>query len=278
MNVVKHYLTENPMKVEWELSRRRMLPKNWKAQNAIAYSIVGMIYLGLFYMVISAAAAVDPVYLFFAMIALTVFALPIVVHGSIAGERQARSLETLFAAPVTPGQIVAGKVIRALPTLVLIVGSIVVLMFFVGIVRVFQPDSYMSAANVTFATYMVGMVGEVSLAVFVTGIAIWISSVTRTTGAALLGTVGALIVVFAVVPSLIWPFFSLIDQQLPGMLFAGHPIGFFAWLIGPSEVIKESQTVFAWLGMVSWGLLGFGLLAAATRRLATERRTGVETR
>lgn len=267
------------MMVEWQMSKRRMLPKNWKPQHAVSYSIIGVIYVGIFYLVVSSAAAIDPVYLYFAMLGMSAFVLPVVVHGAIAGERQARSLESLFAAPVTPGQIVVGKMVRALPAFLAVTVSFLALMLFVAFVREVHPNAYSGDAAVSPFTYVLGLAAQLSSSILIVGIGIAVSSMTRTAGAALLGSIGAMLLVFVILPSVVFPFFGLFDDQLPQSLMGGHPFGFLAWMLeAPGGTTKVGMTPFAWTGLATWTLVGIGLMVFATQRLTKERKRGVETR
>ena len=56
---------------------------------------------------------IDPLMLILGFLGLMLFAIPLLLHASIAGERERRSWDMLLVAPITHGQIVIGKFMGA---------------------------------------------------------------------------------------------------------------------------------------------------------------------
>lgn len=106
----KELVTDNPMLIEIRRFMRRFMGSN-AATNLIAISITLMlltvinmlVYINEFHYIGTAV-----------VLLLTVSLLvPIMLHGSIAGERERRTWDMLLVAPVTNSQIIAGKFIGA---------------------------------------------------------------------------------------------------------------------------------------------------------------------
>jgi ABC-type transport system involved in multi-copper enzyme maturation permease subunit len=85
--------------------------------NSVILSLVLICYAGLVLVVADNRDGMDPTILVhLEMILLTLFA-PMMLYGSIAGERERRSWDLLLAAPITKSQIVAGKFMGAMAAL-----------------------------------------------------------------------------------------------------------------------------------------------------------------
>ena len=106
MNWWEDLVTGNPMLIEIQRSTRKFFGTN-ATQSAVAIIIILLIYIFL----IGATVAYSLNYLITAnfMMLLLVAVAPIMLHASIAGERERRSWDMLLVAPVSKAQIVAGK-------------------------------------------------------------------------------------------------------------------------------------------------------------------------
>ena len=271
----RRHISENPMTVELQIARRKMMPSNMKSQAVASYVVVGIIYLGLAYIVIQAASAIDPSFLFYPMLILSLFVVPVVLHGCLAGERQARSLEMLYAAPISPSQIVAGKMLRAVPAFLGVVVSCAFLMFVVAVVRPFQDDGFFAPDPYPLWGYGLAIMTVVSTTFFVAAAAAWVSSRAKTTGAALLGTVGFLVGVFVVLPVFGTAIEFAIDQTGSGTIFLTNPIGM---LNVPNQMrwsdTPTSDATVAWVAVFVYFAAGVMLLVSTVRRLNKERVEG----
>lgn len=269
----------NMVEAEWTAVKRKMHPKNWRANSAAAYAVVACIYMFMFYIVIQAAGSIEPTYLFFPMMFFTLLVLPVVLHGSISGERQSRSLESLYAAPVSPGEILLAKATRAIPALLGIIVSCGFLMLLVGVVRAFQPPMFSADTRTGFLIFLFGFVGVFALAFLVTGITMWISAVSKSTGSALLGTVGAMIGLFLIVPIVVATLIGLISPEFLENVIGIHPMGFVGVLLFNQDSFDGSgaaeRDVIAGVGVLIWFLIGAVFWGMAVSKLNRERSSGV---
>lgn len=108
-------VTENPMRIEIQRLRRRFFSfSSSNSLNSVVLALAIVCYVGVLMSVISARGAFPPIGLVFAELALFTIMAPAMLYGAIAGEREKRTWDLLLAAPVSHGQIVAGKFLAAL--------------------------------------------------------------------------------------------------------------------------------------------------------------------
>lgn len=266
---------ENPMTYEWVMIKRRMHPNNWRANNALGYAIVAVLYSGLFYVVIQNARNFEPLFMLYPMMFLPILVLPVVMHGAIAGEKQNRSLEMLFAAPVTPRQIVIGKSLRALPAIGSVLFGCGILMLLIIIVRIFVRDSFGFDTRTGPLIYLVGFCGIAALQWMVTAISLWVSAVSKSVGSSLLGSVGMMVFAFVIVPAMVLPLVALANPVLSERLFILNPAGFLVNLLDPNrDASGVTNDVFGLIAIVAWAITGFVFFHLATARLSRVRKAG----
>ena len=107
----------NPMRIEIARFRRRFLGANGPVVNKVAIGLAALCYVGLVMLVASLKGDMPPIALIMFQTGLFCFFGPSMLHGAIAGERERRSWDLLMVAPITKGQIVAGKFMGALAAL-----------------------------------------------------------------------------------------------------------------------------------------------------------------
>lgn len=279
MSFMRSLFVDNPMMVEWQMAKRKMKPQNWKTQGAISFSIILILLTGGIYFLATAAPFFDPAWLFVPEVAVLMLAIPLTLSPVVAGERQVRSLETLYAAPVTPGQIVTGKMLRGVFAAGATVGTFTVLMMFTAFVRAVNPlTNRFSETNLGFWVYPLCLFVVFATTVFNVGLGMWISSISKSTGSSLLASVTAMVVIWIFIPVLFVPIVSAGDTSTTEALFAMHPIGGTINFLSHTHTALEARDILAMAGPVFWTAGGLVLLALAGDRLTKERKKGVETR
>lgn len=148
---------------------------------------------------LAALAAYYAAYLAWQFLLLPLLAIVIliplaVLHSSIAGEREKRSIEVLLVAPLSSAQIVVAKLSKAvLPVAVSIVTFVPIAaaieLGHIGKPFAFQPPS----AVPVWLTFTLSMLLVVSSAAFSAGVTMFVSSRSRTTAAALIGSLFVLL-------------------------------------------------------------------------------------
>lgn len=109
MNLFRELVTDNPMMVElYRRTRRFTLSKDNRQNVWIGIVLIAVVFVlaALFF---AQAGSVTPWGMASIKLPLLCLALPLALHGAIAGERDRRSWDALCIAPVTDAQIVAGK-------------------------------------------------------------------------------------------------------------------------------------------------------------------------
>ncbi len=131
--------TKNPMMAEVTRFRKRFL-----SFRGSSVAINGGIGVVLVCYAIFAIACVnyrgdlDPLLLIMFFLWIMLFAIPLLLHASIAGERERRSWDMLLVAPITHGQIVVGKFMGAFAGLSMAFG---LYMIPVLVDALFNPDT-----------------------------------------------------------------------------------------------------------------------------------------
>lgn len=118
MSFWREWVTENPMRVEVVRLRRKFL--SVRGPNPAISAAVGLffvLYLLMVLVIWMMRGVLHPNWVVMIQTMLVAFLGPVLLHTSIAGEREARSWEMLLCAPVTTAQIVAGKILGAMGVL-----------------------------------------------------------------------------------------------------------------------------------------------------------------
>jgi ABC-type transport system involved in multi-copper enzyme maturation permease subunit len=100
----------NPMLVEINRFKKRFLSFHGPSNSVNGALGVILVLFALFCaFCILNRGDLPPIPLFFTGLTAQLFLIPIMLHGTIAGERERRSWEMLMVAPITKSQIVCGK-------------------------------------------------------------------------------------------------------------------------------------------------------------------------
>jgi len=223
---------------------------------------------------------VQVAYLMMILPFLSTFLLPAMVSPVIAGEYQRRSLEQLLAAPLSAGEIVYGKALRAVVPALMMLGIVLFMILLVAFGKIFYGHEPDSTVHSPFFSIPVMTIIFLTWSFFVTGSTIYVSSVTKSTSAALLASVGIQVGIFFVVPAIVLPVSSVVfGPQAAGYLGSVHPAGVMMFAVtkdvggqlNPGWVIT-----LAIIANAIYVALGILFLIMAGRKLATYRKTGFE--
>ena len=128
--------------------------------------------------------------------------IPSVLHATIAGEREKRSLDMLLVAPVTASQIVIGKFSRALVPIVALSLAIGLPTLVVELARSADGAERDGLNRSGMLGFVIASLFCLLFAMAIGGLTMWISSKTRTASAAMMSTIGALFLLLIVVPAI----------------------------------------------------------------------------
>ncbi len=199
----KHLFVGNPMFVEIQREKNKALAEhNWRGGQLAARVLLLVIYLFLLILTLRYVEYVEPVVLMYVMLGLATILIPAGLHGAIAGDREKRSLDMLLVAPVTPGQIIVGKFGKTFLSLMMLIVAIGIPAFIIELVKQGTP-TYRYGMQIDGITgYFQSLVLVIAASLAMGGMTMWISSKTRSNSGAMLATVGALFVLFVVVPAI----------------------------------------------------------------------------
>ncbi|MCC6403579.1 MAG: ABC transporter permease subunit [Fimbriimonadaceae bacterium] len=179
---------------------------------------------------------------------LMVILIPLaVLHGSIAGEREKRSIEVLLVAPLTSAQILFAKVSKGVLPVAVTIALFIPVALAIEIGHIWKPMlSPVRSVLPSWQTFLLAMAVVASSAMFSAGLTMFVSARAKTTGAALIGSLFALLAWLVGLPILdvsISGFGARPDSQLE--LYHTNPF----WVVGslisgqgasPSEPIRDS--------------------------------------
>ncbi|QYK52086.1 MAG: ABC transporter permease subunit [Fimbriimonadaceae bacterium] len=262
--------------------RRSSLESATGGSNKLG-SIIGVIILLLIVgsNLIMSARYIQVGYLMFILPVLATFLLPAMVSPVIAGEFQRRSLEQLLAAPLSSLDIVKGKALRAVVPVLMMLAVVFLMILLIGVGKIFQGHEPENGVVSPFISLPVSTILFFVWSYFVTGLTVFISSVTKSTSAALLASVGILVGLVFVVPAIIIPLSTVVfGPTVIGYLAAMHPAGMvaFAVLRDNSPEPISLPAVIAILVVSNCIYLAFGtlFLNLSAKKLGTYRKTGFE--
>lgn len=190
--VLRGLVAENPMlKLALRSQYRSFLPGSASARTV--WLLVGVVYVGLMALCATYAEVLVGDWLFFPTLVVMLL-LPLnILHGSIAGEREKRSLDNLLVAPLTSAQIVFAKAARALAALALCLLLIVGPYLAVEIARPFSEPLVTHRSNPVAFSFVNGILLCAGAGLASAGLVMLVSSRTRTTSAALVGSLFVLL-------------------------------------------------------------------------------------
>jgi ABC-type transport system involved in multi-copper enzyme maturation permease subunit len=135
----------------------------------------------------------DPLMLLALMLILLFFAIPLMLHASISGERERRSWEMLLVAPITHAQIVVGKFMGAFAGMSTAFGLFLIPVL---IDALFSPDA-------KFVTLVLGCLVILAQGASLIAMTLLISSRVKRPLIALAVSIGVVMIYFFLVPGLI---------------------------------------------------------------------------
>lgn len=182
-------IADNPMMIETKLFMRKFFGAhaiaNTLAIGAIAALLCLLIGLLYVYEIPYTGPAIA------ALVVLTL-AIPVLLHGAIAGERERRSWEMLMVAPITNAQIVIGKFAGVAQAILVITGA-----FAVAILMAYYPrDDRLATAPIVIGVAL-------SFAFLVAGFTMLISSFSKRSITAISVVYGGMFFMLVVLPALV---------------------------------------------------------------------------
>lgn len=232
---------DNPMRIEIARFRRRFLGFGGNGLTSAVLSLIILCYVGLVMLVINTRGDLPPVALIVFQTVLFCIFGPMMLHGSIAGERERRSWDLLLVAPISKAQIVVGKFMGAMAALAL---GAVAMALPIGIATVtyHRTTSYVSSEAYTevvmrgVSFWDVALSEGVSLAfcMLICALTIFLSARAKRPFMALGTTIGTLAVGLLVVPALLLSLTSG-DQFSSETFLYLNPFAAFAVMLEPSH-------------------------------------------
>lgn len=275
-----HLFKNNPMLAEIRREKNKALAQhNWRGGQLAARVLLGIVYLFILGLLLLNIDWVEPVILMYVLLTLEMILVPAALYGTIAGEREKRSLDLLLVAPVTPGQIVIGKFGRGFVSIIGLTLAIGLPAFVVEVV--WQVDgsygySMYAGERNGIAGFFVSLVFCLMAGLAIGGLTMWISSKTRTSSAAILTTVGAIFLLVAVTPAIALTMQD-IAPALSEFIVNMNP---FVGLAGAysGETLSYSQQLpssfYTWIAMLAYGLATVLTLYLASENVRELARGG----
>lgn len=259
MSFFSDHVTDNPMLVEIRRWKRRLLSSRGGG-TSIASIVLGIVfYLIILAAVASGSANVEPLWLIFIQGLLFVLLIPVMVSGTIAGERERRTWEILLVAPITKSQIVAGKFIAGFYTTCIFALFMIPPVLICSIMYKDAMLRYTLLAE--FYTMM--------LAVLLVAGSVWLSSRCRTTYLALGACLGSMFTLFVALPLFVSAMMQFGTAKSYDGLDTWYPMSILIRLADRDFLSRPYNPVdvVAW-NSVAYFLVAAMLLIAAGRSIA----------
>ena len=260
-------IADNPMMIETKLFMRKFFGAhaiaNTLAIGAIAALLCLLIGLLYVYEIPYTGPAIA------ALVVLTL-AIPVLLHGAIAGERERRSWEMLMVAPITNAQIVIGKFAGAAQAIFAITGA-----FAVAILMAYYPrDDRLMTAPVVIGVML-------SFAFLVAGFTMLISSFSKRSITAISVVYGGMFFMLVVLPALITassprsdeaafylnPFYVV--TQINQERTPGYYDGYNPAVVAQGQLAVNSYLVYGVMHIVMYSVLAVLCLYISIRTLNT---------
>lgn len=150
---VQTLFTQNPMMAEVTRFRKRFL--SFRGSSVAVNGGIGIVLVcyALFAIIcVYYRGDIPPILLIGGFMVLMFFAIPLMLHASIAGERERRSWDMLLVAPITHGQIIVGKFMGAFAGLAMAFGLFLIpVLIDATFMTKVQLDDILLASIVVFA-------------------------------------------------------------------------------------------------------------------------------
>ncbi len=198
-------ITKNPMMAEVTRFRKRFLSIRGSSVAINGGIGIVLVLYALFAMVcVYYRGDIEPIMLLGLFIILMLLAIPLLLHGSISGERERRSWDMLMVAPITHAQIIVGKFMGAFAGLGMAFG---LFMIPVMIDAAFHSESQF--VNVLLASITVMAQGASLIAM-----TLLISARVKRPLVALAVSIGVVMIYFVIVPMVMSSASFLLGQFL----------------------------------------------------------------
>lgn len=218
-----HLVSDNPMMNEtWRPYSRARGSVKGRANTWVVGVLVALIYLALVSTAIQNSQLWDPSIFLYGMLTIMMLVTGVVIYGAIAGDREKKTIELVYVAPVTISQIVAAKLARALVPIAACLATFIVPAIVIGLVRMNNgQDALSSRADLGYAV-LVGSVVSLATSTFVAGLAFFLSTLNRSMSGALTATVASLFV-FYVGGAVLCGVIGALNRDLAEFLITYHP-------------------------------------------------------
>lgn len=192
----------NPVFVEARQATLRMMGvQNLSASAKWNVIVVSVIFIGITALAMRYPTAVEPVMTLPILLTILNFLLPVVLHSVIAKEREKRSMDILLTCPVTPMQIVIGKLARGIPWFVFVSLLLLVPTFGALLMRlIFRHEMPGTTYSLT-GSLLSALLLLLTSAFWFSAVTVWVSSMAKRSHGALLGSLGVFFVVLLVLPA-----------------------------------------------------------------------------
>ncbi|MCH7904723.1 MAG: ABC transporter permease subunit [Armatimonadetes bacterium] len=274
---MKHLFAGNPMMAEVLREKNKALaPESWRGGQLAARILLGVFYLLGLALVLNNIQYIEPVILLYVLMGVQTLLIPAVLHATIAGEREKRSLDMLLVAPVTASQIVIGKFSRALVPVVALSLAIGLPTLAVELARSADGAERYDLNRPGMLGFMIASLFCLLFAMAIGGLTMWISSKTRTASAAMMSTIGALFLLLIVVPA-IAATMSYGAGDFADFVIEMNPfISLYSAYMGPSEqgAFSVSSGEYTLLAMILYAVCTVVTLWLATNNVHKLARTG----
>lgn len=282
MPIFEEKIPDKPIYYEVRQQARRFLSSSMKG-NQIASLIVAVVVFAImaYSFIISSKYLHVSVPVFF-LPGLIGIILPGVVSGLISGEIQKRSMESLLATPLSTGQLVIAKALRAVLPVLATVAAILILVLILLIGKLIYGDDSAGEFYSGWISIPAGIIISLVFSYAVTGICLAVSAVTRSTVASMVTSYGVMMLVYVIVPAIVAPIYMALvgDAWGTGAYMAAlHPYGMVALTAVEPLMDQASPGVVLLLiliGLLIQGAIGFFGLAFAASRMEQLKRKGIE--
>jgi len=267
VNLWMRWEAKNPMLAETRIIVRRWLGfKGSTLQTKLIIGAVIVVVIGIILGVAQYAAFVDTPLVFPIAWVLMGLISVVTLHGSLAREREKRSMEVLMTVPLTASQIVLGKLTRVLPAIGTILVAVPILLLASGIGRAVLKENGLTwgphAAPALVACVL--MLYLITTAFYSMTMTMAISAMSSRVAPSLLLSFAIWIVTYLVIPIVI----SALTWS-EGGFESWHPMGSFFSLLGFGDFDPLSP-----LYVIVWQVgLSFVYLAFAVSKMGQESQS-----
>ena len=203
------------------------------------------------------------------------FLVPVtIIHGALAGEREKRTLDLLLVAPVTERQIVFAKFSKSiLPSVILLFVALIPAAI-LAFARIKIGQAPLQAHGNIFLQLTLAGLLIATTTFFISAMALAISGINRTTSNAMTSSLGALFLLYILMPIMVG-MMEPINPNLPKVLGFVHPFVCLSELIYSNSADNpgpKAALVCAGLHVV----MGLIFLHFTTFAISKERQHGMK--